>query len=54
MGRLCTIRCHPQRRAIDAALIEPELPYRAIAHAYQVSNAGLYRHRVYHLRARLE
>jgi hypothetical protein len=54
MGRWCTICCHPERRAIDAALIEHELPYRAIAHAYRVSNAGLYRHRVYHLRERLE
>jgi len=54
IGYLCTICCHPQQRAIDAALIEHELPYRAIAHAYQVSNAGLYRHRVCHLRAKRE
>lgn len=44
MGRTCTICTHPEREAIEAALIG-QRPYRDIALQYGVGVMALHRHR---------
>jgi hypothetical protein len=48
MPRVCTICTHPEREAINAALIANE-PYRLIAERYGTSAAALTRHKAEHL-----
>ena len=48
MPRRCTICAHPEREAIDAALVRGE-PYRAIAKRHGVSHNAVNRHRAAHL-----
>jgi len=48
MPRVCTICTHPQRAAIEQALIAGQ-PIRAIAITYGVSRSSLTRHRDNHL-----
>jgi hypothetical protein len=52
MPRVCTICAHPQRSAIDAALVAGE-PYRSIAQRFAASEAAMFRHKVEHLPRRL-
>jgi len=54
MTRLCSVCSHPQRRAIDAALIEHPVGLRRIAAAFGLSVSAIRRHQNEHLRARLE
>ena len=44
MPRVCTICIHPDRPAIDTALIAGEA-YRGIAKRYEASEAAMFRHR---------
>ncbi|SRR5579871_765188 len=46
MPRICTVCCHPQRDAIDAAIIAGE-PYRRIATHFETSEAAIRRHRAH-------
>ena len=48
MPRRCTICNHPQRDAMDQALLTPE-PYRSIAQHFAVSPDAVYRHKQDHL-----
>lgn len=52
MARKCTVCSHPQREAIDAALVANE-PYRAIALRENVGAMALQRHKAEHLAAHL-
>ncbi len=44
MPRTCTVCSHPERPAIDKALVSGE-PYRGIAKRYEASEAAMFRHR---------
>ncbi len=48
MPRVCTICTHPEREAINAALVANE-PYRTIADRYGLSHQALMRHKAEHL-----
>ncbi len=48
MPRSCTICTHPERDAINAALIASE-PFRGIAQRFATSPDAVYRHKVEHL-----
>jgi hypothetical protein len=48
MSRICTVCAHPQRPAIDAALVAGE-PNRRIATQYAFSEASVRRHRAKHI-----
>ena len=52
MPRTCTICTHPDRAAIDVALLDGA-PFRHIAARYRVSTGALQRHRLDHLPASL-
>ena len=52
MPRVCTICVHPQRVAIDKALVAGE-PYRGIARQFRVSEDALPRHKADHLPRKL-
>jgi len=52
MPRTCTICMHPDREAIDAALVAGE-PYRGIAQRYAASPDAVFRHRSDHVTATL-
>jgi phosphoribosylformylglycinamidine (FGAM) synthase-like enzyme len=49
MARRCTICDHPQRLAIDRALLRGEGGFRVIAKRFGTSPSALYRHRHSHL-----
>ena len=49
MPRTCTICCHPERAAIDKALVAGE-PYRTIAHHFATTPWAVLRHKESHLR----
>lgn len=49
MGRVCTVCQHPERKALDAALVAVESPYRDIARRYGLSKDALLRHKADHL-----
>jgi len=49
MGRTCTVCQHPERKALDAALVAVESPYRDIARRYGLSKDALLRHKADHL-----
>src|SRR5258706_5795340 len=53
MGRLCTICTHPQRQAIDVALLVREAGYEKIAKHFDVSWQALYGHARKHLREQI-
>jgi hypothetical protein len=53
MGRLCTICTHPERQAIDAALLVREAGYEKIAKRFDVSWQALYGHTRKHLREQI-
>ena len=48
MSRTCTICSHPERNAIDRALIESR-PLREVARHYETSKDALFRHKAEHL-----
>lgn len=48
MGRRCSICDHPEREAVDAALVAGE-PYRNIAERFSVSLGAIARHKADHL-----
>ena len=52
-GRTCAVCSHPDRAAIDAALVEGQQSERAIARQWRVSRTALQRHRGAHLPAHL-
>jgi hypothetical protein len=52
MPRRCTICTHPDRHAVEKALIAQE-PFRSMASRFDVSTSALVRHRKVHLPARL-
>lgn len=52
MSRVCTICTHPERTAIDKALIAQE-PYRSIAEHFQLSPQAVLRHKADHVLADL-
>lgn len=52
MPRTCTICCHPEREAIDQALVAGEA-YRSIAKQFEASASAVYRHQRDHLSAAL-
>jgi hypothetical protein len=54
MGRLCTAWQHPQRDAINAALLEHTTGYRHIAARFGLAWSSLRRHEQTHLRATLQ
>ena len=45
----CTICSHPERTAIDAALVADADPLRTLAERYGVSHTALFRHKETHL-----
>ena len=49
MPRTCTICAHPEREAIEKALIAGDLSYRHIASQFSVSTGALQRHKKKHL-----
>jgi hypothetical protein len=49
MPRTCTVCCHPERGAIDAALVSGGEPFRTIADQWSVSKTALIRHKADHL-----
>jgi hypothetical protein len=53
MPRTCTVCCHPERAAIDAALVSSGEPLRTIADQWSVSKTALIRHKTDHLPAHL-
>jgi hypothetical protein len=53
MGRLCTICTHPERQAIDAALLVREVGFEKIAKRFDVSWQALYGHARKHLREQI-
>jgi hypothetical protein len=48
MPRVCTICTHPEREAINAALVD-SIAYRTIADRYGLSHQALMRHKAEHL-----
>jgi uncharacterized protein (DUF1810 family) len=50
MPRVCTICTHPEREAINQALVTGE-PYRVIAQRFAASPDAVYRHKIDHLPA---
>jgi len=54
MSRLCTVCSHPQRVAIDAALVAHRHSYRKIAIEFGLVEASVYRHAMGHLPQALE
>jgi hypothetical protein len=48
MPRTCTICCHPERDAIDCALVSGE-PFRRVAAQHAVTEQAIRRHRKAHL-----
>lgn len=53
MARTCTVCAHPERGAIDRALVDATTPYRSIAARYSVSGTALLRHKADHLLAEI-
>jgi hypothetical protein len=51
MTRVCSVCTHPQRQAIDKALIAAATPYRHIASRYALTTTALQRHKADHLLA---
>lgn len=51
VARLCTVCQHPERQAIDKALISATTPYRHIAARWQITTQALQRHKADHLLA---
>jgi len=51
MTRVCTVCSHPERRAIDKALVAATNPYRTIADEYGLSHQALIRHKADHVLA---
>jgi hypothetical protein len=49
MARVCTICRHPDREAIEKALVASETGYRTIAKRFAISESALFRHRQNHL-----
>ena len=49
MSRTCTVCAHPERQAIEQALVAVESPYRDIARRYGLSKDALLRHKADHL-----
>ena len=49
MGRPCSVCGHPQRTAIDAALVAGNDPFRIIANRFGTSTGSLQRHKADHL-----
>ena len=52
MARTCTICTHPERAAIDKALVAGQ-PYRSIAQHFAASADAVLRHKESHLRDRV-
>jgi len=48
MARVCTVCTHPERAAIDRALVAGE-PYRGIARRFSASDDAVQRHRAEHV-----
>jgi hypothetical protein len=53
MTRTCTVCQHPERQAIDKALVDPATPYRIIAAQWAISTQALQRHKADHLLAEI-
>lgn len=53
MVRTCTVCCHPDRQAIDKALVGEVTPYRHIASRFAVTTTALQRHKADHLLAEI-
>lgn len=53
MTRTCTVCQHPERQAIDRALVGEATPYRRIAEQFSVSGTALLRHKADHLLAEI-
>lgn len=53
MPRVCTVCSHPERDAVDAALVSAAGTIRGIADTYGVSRQAAYRHTADHLPAHL-
>lgn len=53
MPRTCTVCSHPERQAIDKALVAVANPYRDIARHYALSKDALLRHKADHLLAEI-
>ncbi len=53
MTRRCTVCSHPERHAIDKALVAVRGPYRDIARQYGLSKDALLRHKADHLLAEI-
>jgi len=53
MTRVCTICSHPQRAAIDKALVTGGATFRNIAQRWGLSTTAVFRHRAEHLPAAL-
>ncbi len=51
MGRKCTICIHPEREAIDKALLDVSISLEEIAHAHGLSVSAVLRHKTSHLPA---
>lgn len=51
MGRRCSICSHPERKAIDSALLDASTGYRKVAKRFNLSEAATFRHRQNHLSA---
>lgn len=49
MSRVCTICSHPEKSAIDAQLVDPDVSFRNIAERFSVSIGSLSRHKADHL-----
>lgn len=54
MARLCTVCTHPERQAIDAALVEHRVGYRRVAVRYGLAPTSVRRHQTTHLSAKLQ
>jgi hypothetical protein len=53
VGRKCTVCAHPERQAIDKALLSHQEKYRDIALRFSLNRMSLWRHRDDHLPLRL-
>lgn len=53
MTRICTVCAHPDRQAIDKALVAATRPYRDIARQYFLGTDALLRHKADHLLAEI-
>lgn len=53
MTQVCTVCRHPERHAIDKALVAATDPYRTIADQYGLSHQALMRHKADHLLAEI-